>query len=106
ADSNIEQADDEYLHFKVKYHIAQIKYYLGFYDEATSLFLECIKYYQEDDDIPYLTSLHSLSLCYNRMGNFDLCTSTNDFGIKEATSLEFYDAIPRFINSEGINQYF
>lgn len=106
ADSYIVHAEDEYLYFKVKYHIAQIKYYLGYYEEAVALFSDCISYFRQDDDIPYLTSLHSLSLCYNRIGNYDLCTSTNEFGIKEATRLEYFDALPRFINSEGINQYF
>ena len=50
--------------------------------------------------------MHALGLCYNRLGKYELCSATNDKGIKEATELEYYDAIPRFVNSEGINQYF
>lgn len=106
ADEFIATTTDEYLKYKAKYNIAQIKYYLGFYDEAALLFQENIRYFKSEDDIPYLTSLHALGLCYNRLGKYELCSATNDKGIKEATELEYYDAIPRFVNSEGINQYF
>ena len=106
ADEHAQKTDDDYLHNKIRYHIAQIKYYLGFYDEAAALLSDCVAYFREADAIPYLTSLHSLSLCYNRLGQYDSCTATNDLGIEEAERLKFYDAIPRFVNSEGINQYF
>ena len=106
ADEFIATTTDEYLKYKAKYNIAQIKYYLGFYDEAALLFQENIRYFKSEDDIPYLTSLHALGLCYNRLWKYELCSATNDKGIKEATELEYYVAIPRFVNSEGINQYF
>lgn len=107
ADGLISDTEDLYLKHKVKYNIAQIKYYLGFYDEAIALFQENIRYFKaEDEDIPYLTSLHSLALCYNRLGKLDLCSQSNSQGIDEATELEYYNAIPRFINAEGINQFF
>lgn len=106
ANDYITKSTDTYLQHKAKYNIAQIKYYLGFYDEAIVLFRENINYFKENDDIPYLTSLHSMALCYNRLGKYDLCTKTNDFGIKEAERLEYFEVIPRFVNSEAINQYF
>jgi AraC-like DNA-binding protein len=106
ADEYISSTNDRYLQHKIKYNIAQIKYYLGFYDEAVVLFSECVAYFKDQEDVPYLTSLHSLGLTYNRLGKFDLCTATNNFGIKEASRIELYEAIPRFVNSEGINQYF
>ena len=106
ANNYLMGTNDKYLQYKVKYNIAQIKYYLGFYDEAASLLMESIRYFKNEDDIPYLTSLHSLALCYNRLEKFDLCTTTNELGIKEASRLEYFEAIPRFVNSEGINQYF
>lgn len=106
ADSYIALGNDEYLEYKTKYCIALIKYYLGFYDEAVALFSECINHFKDHDDVPYLTSLHSLSMCYNRMQKFDLCSNTNKLGIQEAEKREYYEAIPRFVNTEGINQYF
>ena len=106
ADEYISGSKNPYLDYKIKYNIAQIKYYLGSYDVAVKLFSECINYFKDEDEIPYLTSMHALGLCYNRMGRFELCTEINNRGISEATRLEYYEAIPRFVNSEGINQYF
>ena len=106
ANEYIIQSKDNYLIHKTKYNIAQIKYYLGYYDEAISLLQESADYFKEEDDIPYITALHSMALCYIRLERFDQSTNINELGIKEATRLEFYNAIPRFVNSEGINQYF
>ena len=106
ANQLLKDDDDKYFEYKIKYNIAQIKYFLGFYDEAIQLFKDCIDYYKESDDIPYLASLHSLSLCYNRLSNYELASKTNELGIEEAENMEAYEAIPRFVNSEGINQYF
>jgi tetratricopeptide (TPR) repeat protein len=61
ANNYISKTSDNYLTYKVKYHIALIKYYLGFYDEGISLLKECIVYFKEDENPrPYLNSLHSL----------------------------------------------
>ena len=106
ADDYVGEGADRYLANKVKYNIGQIKYYLGYYEEAQSLFSECVDYYKDINDTAYLASLHSLGLCYTRMGHYDSSSKTTNLGIAEATSLEVFDAIPRFINSEGINQYF
>src|SRR5690606_25867875 len=48
----------------------------------------------------------SLALCYNRMGKYDLSTATSYQCIQEATERQYYQAIPRFINAEGINLFF
>jgi AraC-like DNA-binding protein len=106
ADGYISRSNDEYLKYKVKFNIAQIKYYLGFYDEAVSLFRECISYYKTEDALPYLSSLHSLGLCYTGLGQYRLCTVTNNLGIKESKRLGHPQAICHFVHSEGINEYF
>src|SRR5690606_14940363 len=66
ADNYLTHTKDDYLKHKVKYNIAQIKYYLGYYPEAAMLFSENLAYFENEDDLPYLTSLHALALCYNR----------------------------------------
>jgi tetratricopeptide (TPR) repeat protein len=104
ADRYIANTNNEYLIFKVKYGIAQTKYYLGFYDEAISLFRECIDYFKEENDRAYLNSLHCLGLCYNRIGNYEWCTITNQMGIDEGKRLENLEMEPYFIHSEGVNQ--
>jgi AraC-like DNA-binding protein len=106
ANNYISKTNDKYLTYKVKYNIAHIKYYLGFYDEAISLFRECISYFKENNDRGYLNSLHSLGLCYNRIGNYGLCTETNEKGIIEGRRLANAEVQEYFIHSEGVNQYF
>ncbi|MEO8255122.1 MAG: AraC family transcriptional regulator [Flavobacterium sp.] len=106
ADNYISKTNDKYLIHKVKYNIAHIKYYLGFYDEAISLFGECIDYFKEKNQRAYLNSLHSLGLCYNRIGNYGLCSEINEKGIQEGVRLDNHEMKNYFIHSEGINQYF
>lgn len=106
ADNYISKTNDKYLIYKVKYNIAQIKYFLGFYEEAISLFKECIGYFKENNDLGYLNSLHSLGLCYNRIGNYGLCTQTNENGLSEGKRLANDEMREYFILSEGVNQYF
>ena len=106
ANNFISKTNDKYLIYKTKYNIAHIKYYLGFYDEAISLFRECIDYFKKGDSRGYLNSLHSLGLCYNRIGNYGLCTETNEMGIAEGRRLNNYEMQGYFNYSEGVNQYF
>ncbi|WP_333667628.1 AraC family transcriptional regulator, partial [Flavobacterium sp.] len=106
ADEYIAKTEDSYSMYKVKFGIAQTKYYLGFYDEAISLFKECIEYFKEENDRAYLNSIHGLGVCYNKIGKYDLSSVTNQLGIKEGRKLENLEMEPYFIHSEGINQYF
>ncbi|RUT68500.1 AraC family transcriptional regulator [Flavobacterium cupreum] len=106
ADNYISKTNDKYLIYKVKYNIAHIKYYLGFYDEAISLFNECIDYFKENNTRAYLNSLHSLGLCYNRIGNYGLCSEINEKGIQEGIRLDNNEMKEYFIHSEGVNEYF
>lgn len=106
ANRYISQTKDQYLIHKVKYCIALTKFYIGFYDEAASLLQECTDYYKQAQPKPYLNSLHSLGLCYNKTGNYGKCTEINEFGISESKRLKIEDMIPYFMHSEGINEYF
>ncbi|MFM2393595.1 MAG: hypothetical protein RLZZ546_1577 [Bacteroidota bacterium] len=104
ADVYIEKTNDKYLIYKAKYHIAQIKYYLGYYDEAILMFQECIGYFKNTNVRAYLNSLHSLGVCYKMVGNHGLCTSTNEKGISEGIRTGNFDMQSYFIFSEGVNQ--
>lgn len=106
ANSYISKTSNQYLIHKVKYSIAQTKFYIGFYDEAVSLLQECIVYYKDEHPRPYLNSLHSLGLCYNKLGNFGRCSEINALGISESKRLKIEEMTPYFIHSEGINEYF
>lgn len=104
ADQFISKTTDTYSIYKIKYGIAQLKYYLGFYDEAISLFRECIDYFKEENDRAYLNSLHCLGLCYNQIGNYEWCTLVNQMGIDEGKRLDTTAMICYFVHSEGVNQ--
>ncbi|MFH7018601.1 tetratricopeptide repeat protein [Flavobacterium sp. FlaQc-47] len=106
ANNYISRTADSYLKFKVKHQIAQIKYYLGFYDEAISLFSECAAYFRDRNSIAYLTTLHSLALCYTKIGDYDMSSRTNTTGLSESKRLELSDLDPYFNQSEGINEFF
>lgn len=106
ADNFISKTNDKYLIYKVKYNIASIKYFLGFYDEAISLLIECIDYFKDENTRAYLNSLHLLGLCHNRIGNYGFCSEINKKGIEEGERLSNNEMKNYFIHSEGINQYF
>ena len=104
ADNYIVKTNDNDLIHKSKYQIGQIKYYLGYYDEAILIFKECIDYYKSSNVRAYLNSLHLLGLCYNMVGNHGLSTSVNEEGIAEGKRTGNFDMESYFIHSEGVNQ--
>lgn len=106
ADRYISQTDDNYAIHKVKYAIAQTKYYLGFYHEAIALLKECIKYYESENDRAYLNSVHSLGLCYNKVSNYKLSSHYNKLGLEESKKLNNTEMVVYFNHSQGINHYF
>jgi len=106
ADGYLSKTNNKYLIHKAKYVIAQIKFYLGFYDEAIALLRDCVSYFKEVNDRAYLNSLHSLGLNYNRKGNYSLSSQINQLGLREGLRLKNSDMQCYFIQSEGINQYF
>lgn len=106
ANEYISKTNDQYLIYKVKYNMAQLKNNMGFYDEAISLLRECVNYYKKNHDRPYLNSLHSLGLSYNKVGNYGLCSQTNEEGIKESVKRARPEMNAYFQHSEGVNQYF
>ncbi|WP_339887732.1 AraC family transcriptional regulator [uncultured Flavobacterium sp.] len=106
ADQFLTKTNDEYSSNKLKYSIAHTKYYLGFYDEAIALFKGCLAYFEEESERGYLNTLHSLGLCYNKIGNYNKCTYYNELGLKESLALENTAMVPYFKHSEAINQYY
>lgn len=106
ADDHLKGVEEGYLQYDVKLGIANIKYYLGYYDEALELFKECAEFYKDSEPQGYLTALHSISRCYNKLGEYNLCSITNEKALKIAKSLNDKGAISYIYHSEGINQYY
>lgn len=103
ADRYVAKTGDTYLSHKTRYHIGQIKYILGYYDEAISIFRECTDYFKKSNTRAYLNSLHSLGICYKLVGNHGLCTETNELGIEEGIRTGNRDMEHYFVFSEGVN---
>lgn len=106
ADRYIAKSDIPSLNFQIKYGIAQIKYYLGFYDEAISLYRECSSYFEDENDRMYLNTLHGLALCYTRTGKYELAAETNRLGIENGRLFDDTNMESYFNHSEGINKYY
>jgi AraC-like DNA-binding protein len=104
ANTIAEKTKDDFLKFRTKYSIASIKFYLGFYDEAAALQKECCAYFKNEDPVGYTNALHALGLSYNKMGKYELCTATNNIGLKASEKTDLTDRA-YFIHSEGLNQY-
>lgn len=106
ANEYISKTEDDYQKYKVQYNIAHIKYYLGFYDEAIVLFEHCLKYFENVNTRAYLNTIHSLALCYNRVGDFGFSSEMNALGLAEGEKFTNDSMKPYFIHLEGINHYF
>lgn len=96
---------DEYQKHKTMFMIAQVKYYLGYYNQAIKIYNYCLSYFKTANSRGYLNTLHSLSLCYNRMGNYGLSSEINTLGLAEAKRLNNHSMDMFFNHSEGINHY-
>lgn len=106
ANEYISKTKDQYLIYKVKYQIAQTKYYLGFYQEAIALLQECIVYFKNENDRAHLNALHLIALCYNSINKYDWCSATNSKGLRLADEYEIEEMTPYFKQSEGVNQFY
>ena len=104
ASKFVEKSSDLYLKNTLKYNIANIKFYLGFYDEAAVLLKEASDYFKDENLSGYMNTMHSLGLAYNKMGKYDLCSEINAIGIEASKKATKTDR-DYFIHSEGINQY-
>lgn len=102
ANNFISQTDDQYLLYKSKYSIALIKSNLGYYHEAISLLKECENYFKiEEPGLPYLNTLHALTLCYLKVNQIDLATRTIKTGWDGSAKENLEFVRPYYLNAEG-----
>lgn len=106
ANRLIAGGNDDYLKYKTQYNIALVKYYLGFYNEAVSILLKCSEYFKEDNSRAYLNCLHSLSLCYTKLGNYHQSADINKLAVAESSRLDDFSMISYLKHSEGVNDYY
>lgn len=102
----IDKSADEYLKYKLKYHIGHVKYYLGKIDQAIDLFNSCLGYFKVNNERAYLNTLHSLGLCHTKAGNYGSSETMVALGQKEAARLNNHSMDAYFLHLEGQNHYF
>jgi len=105
ANKYLVASEDGYLRHKVKYSIAQLKFYLGYYHEAISLFRECIEFFKAREPVPYLKSMHSLSLCYAYTDKHTQAEATIHLALQESARLKIKSLLPYLDMATGINLY-
>lgn len=72
AERNLRPDSDPYLAHKVRFQVANIKSYLGYYEEVIPVFREAAVFYDSESiDEAYLACLHNLALAYGRTGRFE-----------------------------------
>lgn len=103
ANNHLVNSSDAYLKHKVKYSIGQIKYYLGYYHEAIALFTECIEFFKDSEHVPYLKSLHMLSLSYSFTGNYKMADQMAAIALQESARLKEKSMLPYIDAAKGIN---
>ena len=110
ADAYISKTNDDDLKNTVKFSIANIKIYLGFYSEALQLYQECVVFYKKQNswnaNRSYLNALFGIGTCFTKLGQYEKATEINTFALKEARRLKVPKSEKYIIGSEGINQYF
>lgn len=110
ANEYIEKTNDDYLKLKIKYKIANIKLYLGYYDEAIKLYKECIDSFSQFEDYNnkkgLINSYDGLAICYIRSGHYDLASKNIALGIKTAKEQNFDFDVQYFAKTQGINEYY
>jgi AraC-like DNA-binding protein len=106
ADEYIVKTKNKYNSHKIKYAIAQTKYYLGFYDEAIALFKDGLDFFEEENELAYLSTLHALGLCYNKIKKYELCAYYNNLGFQASREFNNNEMLVYFEHSEGINNFF
>ena len=80
ASEYAEKSGDEYLIYKVKYHIGVVRNYLGYHREAIPFFTECTRFFsgnikesahpavRYNNTRGYLNSIHQMAISYRSLG--------------------------------------
>ncbi|WP_294296304.1 helix-turn-helix domain-containing protein [uncultured Chryseobacterium sp.] len=111
---------NEYLKFQNLYHLGVIKSYLGYYEDASDLFMKCLVHYREktrqitklhpneiyNNKKGYLNSLYQMIICYRHLGKYKEADDAIETGFSEiGEDPEFDLEKGYFLLSRGISEY-
>lgn len=112
ANAHITQTDDVYSKYRIKHHIAVLKNYLGYYEEAAALFKECIDYFGQDEKSHnmqrgYVSSLQGLAWSYTKTNRIAESSELLATALRSAERAKFSELDTHYpVFRQGINDYF
>lgn len=110
--------DDDFLRYRIIYHLGVVKSYLGYYDDALKLFKECSIHFEPltranihpnlifNNKKGYLNSLHQQIICYRQLGKYSKSDSLIQLGLSSLKSTNGYDLEKAyFLKCLGISDF-
>lgn len=110
--------DDDFLRYRIIYHLGVVKSYLGYYDDALKLFKECSTHFEPltranihpnlifNNKKGYFNSLHQQIICYRQLGNYSKSDSLIQQGLSSLKSSNGYDLEKAyFLKCLGISDF-
>lgn len=117
AQEYADQTDDGYLKNKVLYHIGVVKSYLGYYDEASEHFRQCLIYSEKqmekekNAETVYnykkasFNSMHQLAVTYRHLNKFSEADSIIRKGLMMSDNADYQLEHAYFLKCRGILEY-
>ncbi|MFP7657723.1 AraC family transcriptional regulator [Chryseobacterium proteolyticum] len=109
---------NDFLKYQNLYHIGVVKSYLGYYEEASKLFEQCIAYYGPksksglhpnevyNNKKGYLNSLHQLIICYRNLHKPDQADKAIHTGLQQVgANGEYSQEKGYFQLAKGISEF-
>ncbi|MDQ1805901.1 helix-turn-helix domain-containing protein [Chryseobacterium sp. CKR4-1] len=109
---------NDFLKYQNLYHIGVVKSYLGYYEEASKLFEQCIAYYGPksksglhpnevyNNKKGYLNSLHQLIICYRNLHKTDQADKAIHTGLEQVgANGEYSQEKGYFQLAKGISEF-
>jgi len=113
-----ENINDDFLRYRIIYHLGVVKSYLGYYSDALKLFKECSAHFEPltkakihpnlifNNRKGYLNSLHQQIICYMQLRNYSKSDSLIRHGLSFLQSFEGYDLEKAyFLKCLGISRF-
>lgn len=109
---------DDFLKYRIIYHLGIVKSYLGYYDDALKLFKECSAHFEPltrsnihpnlifNNRKGYFNSLHQQIICYRKLGEYSKSDSLIQVGLSALPlSDEFNLEKAYFLKCLGISDF-
>lgn len=114
ADTHAQKSGDEYLIYKVRYHIGAVKSFLGYHREALENFRACNRYFEAElksaqhpnlvynNTKGYLNSLHQMCISHRHLGELHKVDSLLKRSVPYRNAKDFAQENGYFLKEQGI----